>query len=80
MSEHTNDDLYRIISELREDQREMRDTMKADNIALWSVVTDLRDTVATGKGAVRALLWVGGVISAIAAFVLAALSYFRPHA
>ena len=51
--------------------------MKADNNAVWAAITRLNDEVSTGRGAVKALVWVGSVILATAGLVAAFLNAFK---
>ena len=71
--------ILKAIDELREDRKE-------DSAALWKAITKLDETVSelstavsTGRGAVRALAWVGGVIIAILGLVAAFINAVRPH-
>jgi len=56
---------------------ELKAEMKADNNAVWAAITKLNDEVSTGRGAVKALVWVGSVILATAGLVAAFLNVFR---
>jgi len=56
---------------------ELKAEMKADNGAVWAAITRLNDEVSTGRGAVKALVWVGSVILAAAGLVAAFLNAIR---
>ena len=51
--------------------------MKADNNAVWAAITKLNSEVSTGRGAVKALVWVGSVILATAGLVAAFLNAMK---
>ena len=53
---------------------ELKAEMKADNSQVWAAITKLNDEVSTGRGAVKALVWVGSVILATAGLVAAFLN------
>jgi len=56
---------------------DLRAEMKADNNAVWAAITKLNNEVSTGRGAVKALVWVGSVILATAGLVVAFLNAFK---
>jgi hypothetical protein len=56
---------------------ELKAEMKADNGAVWAAITKLNDEVSTGRGAVKALVWVGSVILATAGLIAAFLNAFK---
>jgi hypothetical protein len=58
-------------------RRQRRAEMKADNIAMWAAITNLNNEVSTGRGAVKALVWVGSVILATAGLVAAFLNAMK---
>ena len=56
---------------------ELKAEMKADNNAVWAAITRLNDEVSTGRGAVKALVWVGSIILAVAGLVAAFMNAMR---
>jgi hypothetical protein len=53
--------------------------MKADNNTVWAAITKLNDEVSTGRGAVKALVWVGSLIIATADLVAAFMNVLARH-
>lgn len=53
--------------------------MKADNNTVWAAITKLNDEVSTGRGAVKALVWVGSLIIATAGLVAAFMNVLARH-
>ena len=56
---------------------DLRAEMKADNNAVWAAITRLNDEVSTGRGAVKALVWVGSILLAVAGLVAAFMNAFK---
>lgn len=56
---------------------ELKAEMKADNNAVWAAITRLNDEVSVGRGAVKALVWVGSIILAIAGLVAAFMNAMK---
>lgn len=56
----------------------LRDDMREDNASLWRAIDTLNDQVSVGKGAVRALLWVGGVLITVGTIVVNIWHYLIP--
>lgn len=79
MSERPVDiaEVLKAIADLREDVRHDIAEVKSDNREIWKTVHALSETVSTGKGAVRALVWIGGVLIAIASVVATLVGVFR---
>lgn len=72
-------DLLNAINDLRNQVRDYRSEMNADVEGLRKDITSLNQTISMGKGAVRMLLWLGGIAGAIGTILFTALNYFRPH-
>jgi hypothetical protein len=58
---------------------DLRAEMKADNNTVWAAITKLNDEVSTGRGAVKALVWVGSLIIATAGLVAAFMNVLARH-
>lgn len=75
--------ILKAIEDLREDVRhdiaEVKAEVKADNREIWKTIHALSETVSTGKGAVRALVWIGGILIAIASVVATLIGVFSRH-
>lgn len=56
---------------------ELKAEMKADNSQVWAAITRLNDEVSTGRGAVKALVWVGSVLLAAAGLIAAFMNAMK---
>lgn len=57
--------------------RELKADIKSDSNAIWFQINALNQSVSTGRGAIKALVWVGGIIIAIGGLIAAFISALR---
>lgn len=65
------------IAQLRQDVKDDIAEVKADNASVWIAVTRLNDEMATGRGAIKALVWVGATLIAIGTLTVAFFNALR---
>ena len=71
------DAIAQLRQDVKDDIAEIKTDNKQDTASLWLAITKLNDEMSTGRGAVKALVWVGATLIAIGTLTVASFNAFR---